>query len=202
MPETDYQALGLGERSPSAAYHLLTSLVLPRPIAWICSLNGDGGLNLAPFSFFNCVCADPPLLMVSISRRGGEAKDTVRNLRERPEFTVNLPTVTQVRQVQASAADFPYGESEVRALGLETLPSLQVAAPRVAGAHTQLECRVERWLELGNGPVDLLIGHILEAHVLAGALDEKGRPVAERLEALARLGGGRFAGMLASFKVD
>jgi flavin reductase (DIM6/NTAB) family NADH-FMN oxidoreductase RutF len=126
----------------------------------------------------------------------------VRNLRERPDFTVNLPSRSQAGLVQASAAEFPFGESELTALGLATLPSAQVAAPRLVGAHTQLECRVERWLELGNGPVDLLIGRIHEAHVRADALDERGRPVVEGLDPLARLGGGWFAGLDASFKVD
>jgi len=199
MPEDPCRALDLAERSPAAAYHLLTALVLPRPIAWITTLNADGSVNLAPFSFFNVVCADPPLLVVGIARREGRPKDTTLNLRDRPDFVVNLPTVAQAAQVQASGADFPFGESELTALGLATWPSRQVAAPRVAGCHSQLECRVERWLELGRGPVDLLIGRILEAHVLASALDERGRPDADRLQALARLASGRYAGLGPSF---
>jgi len=201
MADPGHRAMGLGGLSPAAAYHLLTSVVLPRPVAWILSLNPDGSLNLAPFSFFNCVCADPPLLAVSIARRGGVPKDTARNLRERPDFTVNLPARGQAAQVQASAADFPPGESEVSALGLAVEPSLQVAAPRLAEAPVQLECRVERLLELGNGPVDLILAHILEVHVRADALDERGRPLPEALDPLARLGGGRFAGLTPSFQV-
>jgi flavin reductase (DIM6/NTAB) family NADH-FMN oxidoreductase RutF len=202
MNEPSYVNLELEARSPQSVYHLLTALVIPRPIAWISSLNPDGGANLAPFSFFNCICADPPLLLVSFARRDGLPKDTVRNLRERPEFVVNLPNLAQARDVFASAADLPYGESELTALGLRTLPSVRVAAPRVAGTHTQLECRVERWLELGNGPVDLLIGRILAAHVREDALDEHGRPRPELLDPLARLGGGQFAGLDEPFKVD
>jgi flavin reductase (DIM6/NTAB) family NADH-FMN oxidoreductase RutF len=201
MAESGHRAMGLGGLGPAAAYHLLTAVVLPRPVAWIISRNPDGSLNLAPFSFFNCVCADPPLLMVSIARRAGLPKDTTRNLRERPDFTVNLPSLSQAALVQASAADFSYGESEVAALGLAVEPSLHVAAPRLADAPVQLECRVERMLELGNGPVDLVLGHILEAHVRADALDERGRPLPERLDPLARLGGGRFAGLTPSFQV-
>jgi flavin reductase (DIM6/NTAB) family NADH-FMN oxidoreductase RutF len=201
MPER-YTALALAERSPSVAYHLLTALVVPRPIAWICTLNPGGGVNLAPFSFFNVVCADPPLVMVSIGRREGAPKDTARNLRRDPEFVVNLPTLAQALLVQESAADFPYGESELSALGLETLPSLLVGPPRVAGSHSQLECRVERWLELGNGPVDLFIGRVLEAHVLAAALDGRGRPQAEALDPLARLASGQFAGLTGAFRPE
>jgi flavin reductase (DIM6/NTAB) family NADH-FMN oxidoreductase RutF len=201
MADAGHRAMGLGGLSPAAAYHLLTSVVLPRPVAWILSLNPDGSHNLAPFSFFNCVCADPPLLMVSIARRGGLPKDTARNLRERPDFTVNLPSRDQAAWVQASAADFPHGESEVAALGLAVTSSLHVSAPRLADAPVQLECRVERLLELGNGPVDLVLGRILEVHVRADALDERGRPLPEALDPLARLGGGRFAGLTPSFQV-
>ena len=201
MADSGHRAMGLEGLSPAAAYHLLTSVVLPRPVAWVLSLNPDGSLNLAPFSFFNCVCADPPLLMVSIARRDGGPKDTTRNLRQRPDFTVNLPSRAQAALVLASAAELPYGESEVAALGLAVAPSRHVAAPRLADAAVQLECRVERMLELGHGPVDLVLGRILEVHVRADALDERGRPVPERLDPLARLGGGRFAGLTPSFQV-
>ncbi|MDP2361151.1 MAG: flavin reductase family protein [bacterium] len=202
MPEPRHRALDLGACSPAAAYHLLTALVLPRPIAWITTLNEDGSVNLAPFSFFNVVCADPPMMMVSIGRREGVPKDTARNLRARPDFVVNLPAADQADLVQASAADLPYGESELSALGLATLPARLVAPPRLADTPTQLECRVEQWLELGRGPVDLILGRILEAHTLTEALDERGRPRAEALRPLARLSSGHFATLGPSFKTS
>ena len=100
--------------SPSNGYHLLTQTIIPRPIAWILSENEDGSLNLAPFSFFNAVCSDPPLLMVSIGKKpSGEIKDTRRNILSGRDFVIHIASLTQANVLSRSAATLVYGDSEL-----------------------------------------------------------------------------------------
>ena len=124
-------------------YKLLTNLVVPRPIAWITSLDADGLVNLAPFSFFNAVCADPICVMVSIGQRDdGTPKDTARNILARGEFVVHLVTEDLFDAMNLSAADFPPDIGELAAAGLHAAPSSRIAVPRVAEAQVGMECRL------------------------------------------------------------
>jgi flavin reductase (DIM6/NTAB) family NADH-FMN oxidoreductase RutF len=200
VSEPAFTTLGLGRRSPAAVYHLMTALIVPRPIALVTSLSEDGVLNAAPFSFFNGLCADPPLLMISVARRPDRLKDTALNILRQGEFVVNLPDRQLATIVEGAAAELPPEVSEVERLGLATLPSLFVAPARLAAAPAQLECRLEQALELGNGPVDLLIGRILEAHLRADLLDGQGRIDVAAFDPLARLSAGSYAGIGTPFK--
>lgn len=201
MSATRFVALGFADRSPAAIYHLMTALIVPRPIAFCTSLSRQGVLNAAPFSFFTGVCADPPLLLISVTRRVDRLKDTARNILDTGEFVVNIPDKALAAQVEAASAEFDPQESEVERLGLATLPSHFVAPARLAAAPAQLECRLEKAIEIGNGPVDLLVGRIVEAHVRADLLDDRGRVDVAALDPLARLASGSYAGLGAPFRL-
>lgn len=150
--------------SHADTYKLLTNLVVPRPIAWISSQGRAGVVNLAPFSFFNAVGSEPPFVAVGIGAGpDGAPKDTARNLAETGEFVVNLVTEDLLGPMNLTAADFPATESEVAAAGLTVVPSLQVAAPRIAEAQASLECRVHSTQALGS--YTLVIGQVVMFHV-------------------------------------
>jgi flavin reductase (DIM6/NTAB) family NADH-FMN oxidoreductase RutF len=146
------------------SYQLLTSLVVPRPIAWVTSLGETGVLNLAPFSFFNAVSGDPPYVALSVGRRDdGGPKDTGRNIESKGEFVVNLVTEELMRAMHISAADFPPDESEVAAAGLHAAPSVRLAVPRLAEARASLECTLFKTVPLGGNT--LYIGQVVMLHV-------------------------------------
>jgi flavin reductase (DIM6/NTAB) family NADH-FMN oxidoreductase RutF len=145
-------------------YKLLTNLVVPRPIAWVTSQNPTGIINLAPFSFFNAVGADPLYLIISIGKNDkGELKDTARNILASGEFVVNLVTEELFEAMNISAADFPADESELEAAHLHPAPSVIIKTPRVAEAQASLECRLHSSQPLGANT--LIIGEIVMFHV-------------------------------------
>jgi flavin reductase (DIM6/NTAB) family NADH-FMN oxidoreductase RutF len=175
-----------GVVGPGEFYKLLTSVVVPRPIAWVSTRSADGVDNLAPHSFFTVSCVDPP--MVQFTSVG--IKDSLRNVRETGEFVVNLATESLFEQINASATDFPAEISEFAAVGLTPEPSKTVAPARVAESPVALECRLEHALELGNSTV--VIGRVLHAAIDEDVFvtDERGNtlPAIEKLRPLARLG--------------
>ncbi len=153
-----------GSHSKAENYKLLTNLVVPRPIAWITSQGADGVVNLAPFSFFNAVSADPIYVVVSIGHRDdGSPKDTARNILGSGEFVVNLITEELLAAMNVSAADFPAGSSELAAAGLQPAASTRIAVPRVAEAQASMECRLHSSQPLGENV--LIIGEVLMFHV-------------------------------------
>lgn len=172
-----------GETGARAFYKLLNSVVVPRPIAWVSSVSADGVVNLAPHSFFTVSCVDPP--MVQFTSVG--VKDSLRNVRETGEFVVNLTPEHLFEQVNATGTNFPPDVDEFAAVGLTPERSTTVAPPRVAGSPVALECRLEQAITLGDSTV--VIGRVLLAAVDPAVLDERGRPLIDRLRPLARLGG-------------
>ncbi len=195
------QSLLFSEHSPAAAYHLLTAMVVPRPIAWIATLNNDGGINLAPFSFFNVVCANPPLAAVGIGRRNGQAKDTTRNLVENGECVIHLPHLDEAAAVQASAADLPYGQSEADLLELDSEASSLVRVPRLKLRGVQIEARLKQWIDASQPATDIALLELLCAHVPKDAMDDRGRVLVDVLKPLARTSSGRFAATGDEFKL-
>jgi flavin reductase (DIM6/NTAB) family NADH-FMN oxidoreductase RutF len=148
-------------------YLLLTSLVIPRPIAWVTSLSETGVINLAPFSFFNAVNGEPPYIVLSVGRRSdGSPKDTARNIEMRKEFAVHLVTEELLAAMNISGAEFPPDESEFAAAQLHTAPSVQIGVPRMAEASVCLECRLENSMALG--PSTLYVGRVVMFHVADG----------------------------------
>ncbi|CAA9382742.1 MAG: Nitrilotriacetate monooxygenase component B [uncultured Pseudonocardia sp.] len=181
---TDLDPAELGAR---AFYRLLTSVVVPRPIAWVSTRSAAGVDNLAPHSFFTVSCVDPP--MVQFTSVG--VKDTLRNVRETGEFVVCLATEPLFEQVNATGTDFPAGVDEFAAVGLTAEPSARVAAPRVAESPVALECRLERAILLGDSTV--VIGRVVHAAVSARVLDGDALPAVAELRPLARLGRDEWA---------
>jgi flavin reductase (DIM6/NTAB) family NADH-FMN oxidoreductase RutF len=166
-------------------YFLITSLVVPRPIAWVSSVSADGVLNVAPHSYFNAISSNPWILHFTST---GE-KDTLRNVRATGEFVVNVVTRELVEEMNFTSADFPPGESEFEWAGLEPAPSVRVTPPRVARARVAFECRVNEIVSKGNG--HMVFGDVLLAHV-DETLFVEGRVDPHLLRPVGRLGGALY----------
>lgn len=186
--------------SRSRNYFQLISTVVPRPIAWVTSLDAGGCVNLAPFSFFQGITSDPPTVMLSFGRRrNGRLKDTPSNILSSGEFVVNLVTRELAEAMVESSADDPPGESEAERLGLAVASSEKVAPPRLAVSPLSLECRLVRHLEVGKSLV--IFGEVLLYHVDESVLDEQGLIDPARLGAVARLGGQLYATLGEIFEI-
>jgi len=173
------------------AYQWMTSTILPRPIAWVSTISPEGTTNLAPFSFFQGVTASPPTLMfVPANNRDGRKKDTVRNIELVPEFVVNLVTFALSSKMNETASNLPYGESEIAAFGVETVPSGRVRPPRIAASPVSFECSLDRIVNIGSGPLaaNVVFGRILVAHVKDEVLGTDGLPDSAKLDLVGRLG--------------
>jgi len=173
------------------AYQWMANSILPRPIAWVSTLSPDGKPNLAPFSFFQAITANPPTLMfVPVNNREGAKKDTVRNIELVPEFVVNLVSHALTESMNATAALLPYGESEFEAFGIEAAPSVNVRPMRVKAAPVAFECRLDRIIHIGEGPLsaNVVFGRILAAHVKDDVIGPDGYPDAAKLDLVGRLG--------------
>jgi len=181
MPDLDPADL-----APRAVYLLLTSLVTPRPIAWVSSLGQDGTANLAPHSYFNIVSGSPPIVHFTST---GE-KDSLRNVRATGEFVVNIVTRDLAEPMNVTSANFPSDIDEFTWTGLERAPSMRVRPPRVAAAKAALECRVESILSKGDG--NMVFGDVVHIHVADSIWrDEAVDPA--RLPTVGRLGGPNYA---------
>ena len=151
-------------QSKADNYKLLTNLVIPRPIAWITSQNSGGVINLAPFSFFNAVGADPLYVIFSVGKNEhGQPKDTANNIQATGEFVVNMVTEELFEAMNISAADFPAEIGELAAAGLHSTPSVRIKVPRVAEAQVSLECTLFSTQQLGGNT--LFIGEVVMFHV-------------------------------------
>ena len=147
-------------------YRILTSLVIPRPIAWITTMDGGGRVNLAPFSSFMGIFGPPMVAFTAGRRKDGSLKDTHRNLKANGEAVVHLADLPLLGPLHASGAEAEPDISEVARLGLATEPSLQVAPPRLRDAPVALECRLNRELDLGPATtlvlLDVVMAHAAE----------------------------------------
>jgi flavin reductase (DIM6/NTAB) family NADH-FMN oxidoreductase RutF len=189
------------ERSAKENYHFLTSAVAPRPIAWVTTVDGAGRVNAAPFSWFNTVCAEPPMVLLAIgSRPDGSPKDTLRNIQERGEFVVNVVTRELAEAMVASAADYAPTESEVLALGLQTGPSSTVAPPRLAGSPVHFECVRHDVITLSAGNW-LVLGRIQHVAASDDVLDARGNVDPTRVNFVGRMGGANYADTASRFTV-
>jgi flavin reductase (DIM6/NTAB) family NADH-FMN oxidoreductase RutF len=146
--------------APRERYKVLTSFVLPRPIAWVTTLGPTGVVNAAPFSFFNVFAEDPPLCMFAVNRRpDGRVKDTVVNIERTGEFVVNIADEALARAMHDSSGDFPPDVGEPNYLGLKLTPSTKIKVPRLADTPWAMECKTwktinvkdDRQLIMGEG---------------------------------------------------
>jgi len=187
----DFETIPVQDRNK-----LLISTVVPRPIAWVVTQDAQGGLNAAPFSFFNVFSADPPLVIIGVgARAAGEPKDTVRNIRATGDFVVNLVSHDNLQQMNVTAIDFPPGIDELAEAGLATLPSVKIRPPRIAESPVALECRRTMLIDLAGGGT-LVLGEALAMHIRDDCVADAARLHVDtpRLDLVGRMhGGGWYA---------
>lgn len=184
--------IDIAETDAPAVYQALVGVVTPRPIAWVTSVDLQGRVNLAPFSFYNTFGGSPPVVVFSPNRRpGGGKKDTLRNIEETGEFVINAAVAELAEQVNLSSTGLPPGESEVELTGLTTIPSLKVKPPRIQESPIHLECKLLQILQIGASAksANLIVGQILLMHIADHILDDRGRIDPRKLRAIGRLGG-------------
>ena len=202
----DVELQGLSEDD---AYSLFSQIIIPRPIAWVLSDNGvDHGAerwNLAPFSYFNGITSDPPMVMFSIGDgMAGKVKDTHRNLKNNPECVISLACVDQAKDMQDSAEDLPAGQSEINKFNI-ALSDWNWPIPRVAAAPVSMGCIARQFTRVGNTEQILVFAEITRLWVRddVGALDAKGqvRIDVKAFDPLARVGKGAYARLSEIFRV-
>lgn len=144
----------------------MTQTVIPRPIAWVISDHGNGKLNLAPFSYFNAVCSNPPLISLSVGKkRDGSKKDTWRNIEERSHFVVQIPKAEDVAHVLQSADPLDHGESEIDHCHLELTPFEGSPLPRLKTTPIAFYCEKHDIIPIGHAPQGLILGEIRSAYL-------------------------------------
>ncbi|TAH37870.1 MAG: flavin reductase family protein [Planctomycetota bacterium] len=179
---------------PSQKYAWMIAVVVPRPIGWVTTRSPGGVVNLAPFSFFNGVTSHPPIVSLGIGRRrDGTRKDTARNILDTGEFVAHLVEHEHLEAMVASSAELPPEASEPEQLGLELVSSERVGVPALAAARVRLECRLERHIEIGDGPSDFILGRVLAFRVRSDLLAPDGSLDQARLAPMGRLGGALYA---------
>ena len=175
-----------GAMSTRAFYRVVNSVVVPRPIAWVCSRSADGLPNLAPHSFFTVACVDPPVVQFTSVGR----KDSLNNVEATGDFTISLTPENLLEQVNATATDFPPHVSEAEYCGVRLEPADAVGSMRVADSPVAIECRLHSTLRLGDSTV--VFGRVVWISAWESAVRD-GRPRIERLRPLARLGGNEWS---------
>jgi len=174
------------------AYCLLIACVVLRPIAWVSTVDEQGRANLAPFSFFAGVSSSPPTVMISVGRSRGQRKDTAANLLATREAVVHIAPRRLAREMVLTSVDAPPEFDEFEFAKLAKSPSVDVRPPRVADAPVAMECVLDRHLEVGDGPSDVLLLRVVRYHLADDVLDADGRPDPVRLDATGRLGGDSY----------
>jgi flavin reductase (DIM6/NTAB) family NADH-FMN oxidoreductase RutF len=180
------------------AYKMLLGAVAPRPIAWVSTMSAAGVTNLAPFSFFNGICSNPPAVLFCPSNPADrEVKDTLRNIRETRQFVVNIVTESNVGKANLTSGTYPYGVSEFAEVGLTPLESVAVRPPRVAESPIHLECELIQVVQVGNpapGSGNVVIGRVMYAHVAEEAWNgERHHIDIGKIKQVSRLAGNNYA---------
>ena len=153
--------ISLNELDPRQIYHLMIQTIIPRPIAWILTQNDNLSLNLAPFSYFNGVSSDPPILMVSVGKKkSGEKKDTWVNIEKQKKFVVHIAGSHESHWVNQTSEELSYGESEVHKCQLDTEVVEGWSLPRLAKSKVAFLCSLYQIYEIGNKPQGMILGQI------------------------------------------
>lgn len=177
-----------GDTAPRDFYRILTSVVIPRPIAWVSTRSPGGVDNLAPHSFFTIASTSPPIVQfTSVGRQ-----DTLRNVEDTGEFVVSVAPRALMSEINATGTTFPRETSEFDAAGLSREPSATVAPPRVAESPAAMECRLVRTIPVGDSTI--VLGEVTHIAIDPRVL-ERGRAGAGLLDPAARLGGNEWSGL-------
>ena len=190
-------------RSFGNFYRVLTGVVVPRPIAFVSTVSADGVANLAPFSFFNAVAPDPPTVIFSSSRHAGRKdKDTLTNVEATGEFVVNVVVDDIAEAMNRTAAEYPAEANEFAIAGLTEAPSSIVKAPRVAESPVNMECRLNRVIDIGEGDHQhgLVIGEVVLLHIRDDLIDGH-RINHQRLKPTGRLAGSMYCHTADTFEM-
>jgi flavin reductase (DIM6/NTAB) family NADH-FMN oxidoreductase RutF len=184
--------------SHNELYSILLSSVVPRPIAWVSTVSAAGQPNLAPFSFFNCVSVDPPLLAFAPGLRTpkdtalihGEPKDTLRNVRETKEFVVSVVTYDLRERMNLTSGEYDHTVNEFELANLTPRPSQLVRPPRVGESPVSFECKLYQILNFSKAPTSssLVIGEIIAIHI-DDTYFKDGRLDRDSLDLIGRMGG-------------
>jgi flavin reductase (DIM6/NTAB) family NADH-FMN oxidoreductase RutF len=185
-------------------YKFLIGSIIPRPIAFVTTQSKDGILNGAPFSYFNIVSSNPPMISLSIQRTSGRQKDTAINIIEKKEFVVHIVDEQNVEKVNMTAASLPPDQSEIELAQLTPVNSVKVSVPGVKEAKIRMECILEHALELGgqDSPgCDFIIGKVVQFHIESD-IYENGRIDPRGLAAVSRLAGTNYAKIGEMFSIE
>jgi flavin reductase (DIM6/NTAB) family NADH-FMN oxidoreductase RutF len=185
-------------------YKFLIGSIIPRPIAFVTSMSQEGILNGAPFSYFNIVTSNPPMISLAIQRSGGNQKDTARNILQSKEFVVHIVDEQNVEKINKTAAGLSPDQSEVELAELTPIKSVKISVPGVKEAKVRMECILEHSLELGGVETpgcDLIIGKVVQFHIERD-IYENGRIDPRGLAAVSRLAGHDYAKIGEMFSVE
>ncbi len=186
QPYDSFDFAGLGAQQ---AYKLLSGAIVPRPIAWVTTVDLDGATNAAPYSFFNCLSADPPILALGVENHDDmRLKDTAANIRMTEEFTVNIVDFGAALPMTKTATDYPPEVCELKMAGIETLPGVHNKAPQIAASPVRFECRRYIGLNIGKSR-EIILGEVLAMHARPGVIGENLRVDHGQLDAIGRLAG-------------
>lgn len=180
--------------TPRQRYKLLTGTVVPRPIALVTTVDEEGRVNAAPYSFFNCLSADPAIVALGVENKPDMTfKDTARNIRMTEEFTVNIVSDALVERMNICAIPFPVMVDELAEAGLLAIPGSQVKCPRIGEAPASLECRRYVTIEVGRSR-EIILGQVVAAHIREDLVDPHNHYVDQAgIDAVGRMGGHGYA---------
>ncbi|RAS75271.1 flavin reductase family protein [Priestia endophytica] len=192
-----------GSMSERENYKFLIGSIIPRPIAFVTTTSKDGILNGAPFSYFNIVSSNPPMISLSIQRSEGKQKDTARNIIESKQFVVHIVDEQNVEKINKTAASLAPNQSEIELANLTPVESVKISVPGVKEAKIRMECSLEHSLELGGSDSpgsDLIIGKVVQFHIEQD-IYKNGRIDPSGLAAVSRLAGDNYAKIGEIFEV-
>ncbi|SOC42347.1 flavin reductase family protein [Ureibacillus acetophenoni] len=192
------------EISEYDVFKILKGTVIPRPIAFVTTISKENVVNGAPFSYFNIVAPNPPMISLSVQRVNGELKDTAKNIYQTNEFVVHIVDRDNVEKINETAATLPYNQSELELAKLTQVKSEKVSVPGVKESKVRMECKLVKVIALGDeDPVcDLIIGEVVQFHLDEAVYEENGRINAEALNAVSRLAGAEYAKIGELFSIE
>lgn len=193
-PSSSFTRFDTSDLSPREIYKILIGTVVPRPIAWVTTISPDGLINAAPYSFFNCLSADPPILALGVENWADmRFKDTAYNIRMTEEFTVNIVSDALVEAMNITAIPFPSHVNELEKAGLTTIAGAHVKCPRIAESPVSFECRRHIGIAIGKSR-EIILGLVVAIHIRDDIVDRARFHIdARALDAVGRMGGHGYA---------